>query len=93
MGGLNTNNLFSSSPMVESNQLFFVKCIKNKERNSWKYHYGNTICIEIRIAKAIHDEPTTRNGYFIKIIKKYQYTNCTNCTNGANINDFNKVIT
>ena len=33
-----------------------------------------------------------RNGYFIKIIKKYQYTNCTNCTNGTNFNDFNKVI-
>ena len=32
-----------------------------------------------------------RNGYFVKVIKKYQYTNCTKCTNGTNFNDFNKV--
>ena len=31
------------------------------------------------------------NGYFIKIIKKYQNTNCTNGTNGTNFNDVNKV--
>ena len=28
------------------------------------------------------------NDYFIKIIKKYQYTNCKKCTNGTNFNDF-----
>ena len=31
------------------------------------------------------------NGYFIKIIKKYQNTNCINGTNGTNFNDVNKV--
>ena len=59
----------------------------------WKYHYGNIICIEIKITKAIHDKqkPKMQNNSFIKIIKRYQYTNCANCINWTNFNDFNKV--
>ena len=59
----------------------------NRESNSSKYHYGNTICIEIKITKVIHgkQKPTMWHGYFIKIVKKYKYTNCTNCTNKVTI--------
>ena len=36
-------------------------------------------------------KPKMEYGYFIKIIKKYQYTNRSNCINCTNFNDFNKV--
>ena len=43
--------------MGESNHLLSVKCIEIEKKNSLKYHYGNTICIKMKITKAIHDKP------------------------------------
>ena len=44
----------------------------------------------MKITKAIHDKQKTKvwNDYFIKVVKKYQYTNCNKCTNGTNFNEF-----
>ena len=87
------SNLLSRSPHGGIKSAIVCELYLNRESNSSKYHYGNTICKEIKITKVIHgkQKPTMWHGYIIKINKKCKYTNCTNCTNGTNFNDFNKV--
>ena len=74
-------NLVSSGPTGGSYQVLSVKCIEIEKE----------IVENITMGIQFKQKPTMWNCYFIKIIKKYQYTNYTNGTNGTDFDGFNKV--
>ena len=61
---------------------------KKRERKSWKWHNGNTICIERKITQPIYDK---QNDYFIKIIKTSTISTTGTISILTFFNDFDKI--